>query len=102
MVLYLLDLPFFDGKDLRQQPLHALRAPLEKCLQAAPESSRVRFSQSFNADTDSLIASARKLSLEGIRGERKDACCASCRSADWIKLKCHQCQEFVIGGLPAH
>lgn len=98
MVLYLFDLPYFDGKDLCQQPLHARRALLEKCLQEAPESSRVRFSQAFDVDTDSLIASACKLGLEGIMGKRKDARYVSQRSPDWIKLKCHQRQEFVIGG----
>lgn len=98
IVLYLFDLPFFDGQDLRQHPLHARRALLEKCLRAAPESSHVRFSQAFDADTHSLIASACKLGLEGIMGKRKDSLYVSRRSADWIKLKCHQRQEFVIGG----
>jgi bifunctional non-homologous end joining protein LigD len=98
VVLYLFDLLFCDGKDLRQQPLHARRALLEKTLEAAPASSQVRFSQAFDVDTDSLIASACKLGLEGIMGKRKDSMYVSRRSPDWIKLKCHQRQEFVIGG----
>jgi DNA ligase D-like protein (predicted ligase)/DNA ligase D-like protein (predicted 3'-phosphoesterase) len=98
IVLYLFDLPYFDGQDLRQQPLYVRRALLEKCLQTAPYSSRIRFSLAFDADVDSLISSACKLGLEGIVGKRKYAPYVSRRSADWIKLKCHQRQEFVIGG----
>ena len=98
IVLYLFDLPYCDGKDLRQQPLHARRTLLEECLQKAASSAQIRFSPAFDADTDSLIASACKLGLEGIVGKRKDAPYVSRRSPDWIKLKCHQRQEFVIGG----
>lgn len=98
IVLYLFDLPYFDGKDLRQQPLHARRALLEQCLQSAPESLKVRFSQAFDADTDSLMASACKLGLEGIMGKRKNSPYVSRRTSDWVKLKCQQRQEFVIGG----
>ena len=98
VVLYLFDLPYFDGKDLRQQPLHVRRAVLEKCLKKAPESSNVRFSQAFDEDSGSLLASACKLGLEGIVGKRKDAPYVSGRSPDWIKLKCQHRQEFVIGG----
>ncbi len=98
IVLYLFDLPYFDGKDLRQQPLYVRRALLEKCLQTAPDSSRIRFSQAFDADAGSLMSSACKLGLEGIVGKRKDAPYVSRRSTDWIKLKCQQRQEFLIGG----
>ena len=98
IVLYLFDLPFFQGKDLRQQPLHARRSLLENCLQTAAESSRIRFSQAFDEDIGSLMASACKLGLEGIVGKRKDSPYVSRRTPDWIKLKCHQRQEFVIGG----
>ncbi len=101
VVLHLFDLPYFDGKDLRQQPLHVRRAVLEKCLQKAPASSRVRFSQAFDEDTGSLLASACKLGLEGIVGKRKDSPYVSRRSPDWIKLKCQHRQEFVIGGYTA-
>jgi len=36
--------------------------------------------------------------LEGFIGKRADAPYPSGRSADWIKLKCLQRQEFVVGG----
>ena len=37
-------------------------------------------------------------SLEGVIGKRADSPYVSARSPAWIKLKCTQRQEFVIGG----
>ena len=39
-----------------------------------------------------------QLGLEGVIGKRADAPYVSARSSSWIKLKCTQRQEFVIGG----
>ncbi|MES2949012.1 MAG: DNA ligase D [Pseudomonadota bacterium] len=100
VVLYLFDAPYCDGRDLRQVPLHERRALLQKCLATAgaSSSSQVRFSPAFEADSDSLMASACRLGLEGIMGKRSDAHYVSRRTRDWIKLKCHLRQEFVVGG----
>jgi len=97
VVLYLFDLPYFNGHDLRELPLERRRAVLEALLLSAP-SDRVRFSQAFDAAPDGIIASACKLGLEGIIAKRRSSGYQSARSADWIKLKCGLRQEFVIGG----
>ncbi|KAF1045528.1 MAG: Multifunctional non-homologous end joining protein LigD [Xylophilus sp.] len=44
------------------------------------------------------MASACRIGFEGVIGKRRDAPYASRRNGDWIKLKCSQRQEFVIGG----
>ena len=98
IVLYLFDLPFFDGYDLRACPLEARRAALKRAFEQPAESDRVRFSEEFNADPRSLIASACKLGLEGLIAKRRDSPYMSGRAASWVKLKCQQRQEFVIGG----
>jgi len=97
VVLYLFDLPFFDGHDLRALPLVRRRAVLEDLLLSAP-SDRVRFSEAFDAAPHGIVASACKLGLEGIVVKRRSSSYQSARSADWIKLKCGLRQEFVIGG----
>ena len=97
MVLYLFDMPFFNGRDLREVPLDARRALLQQTL-ASVSSQQVRFSEAFDADPHALIASACKLGLEGLIAKRRDSPYVSRRSADWVKLKCQQRQEFVIGG----
>jgi bifunctional non-homologous end joining protein LigD len=45
-----------------------------------------------------VVASACKLGLEGVIAKRLDSTYVSRRSTAWIKLKCSQRQEFVIGG----
>ena len=109
IVYYLFDLPFFDGRDLRALPLetrretlqHTLERAIARPLQGSPKaltSDPVRFSESFPGAPDALLASARKLGLEGVIGKRSGSAYRSGRSADWVKLKCSQRQEFVIGG----
>lgn len=48
-----------------------------------------------------VLASACKLGLEGDVAKRRTSTYRSSRSADWVKLKCSQRQEFVIGGYTA-
>jgi len=92
------DLPYFDGQDLRQVPLTARRAQLQQCLAASNTSDRVKFSESFTVPPQGLLHKACELHLEGLIGKRADAPYTSSRSPNWIKLKCTQRQEFVIGG----
>ena len=97
VILYLFDLPYVSGHDLRRAPLQARRQVLKRILWANP-SEQVRFSEEFSAAPQSVLASACKLGLEGVIAKRRSAVYRSARSADWIKLKCSQRQEFVIGG----
>ena len=97
IVFYLFDLPYCDGEDLREQPLEVRRAKLQAIL-AERSAEQVRFSEAFDAPAESVKASACKLGLEGVIGKRRDAAYRSGRNTDWIKLKCLQRQEFVIGG----
>ena len=60
--------------------------------------SSVRFSEGFDGAAESVLASACKLGLEGVIGKRSGSTYRSGRTSDWIKLKCGQRQEFVIGG----
>ena len=101
IVLYLFDVPYFDGYDLRACLLDARRALLKRTLEAANFVSvpdRIRFSEEFNADPRSLIASACKMGLEGLIAKRRDATYVSRRASSWLKLKCQLRQQFVIGG----
>ena len=98
---YLFDVPYFDGHDLRGQPVEARRALLRQLLQSLPASPRVRFSDTLDATPRQLLAHACKLGLEGVIGKRRGSPYVTRRSGDWIKLKCGQRQEFVIGGYTA-
>ncbi|MBK5001866.1 DNA ligase D [Pseudomonas sp. S31] len=94
---YLFDLPYLAGQDLRPMPLQDRRQALEQLLRKNA-SERLKYSESFDQPVDSLLASACQLELEGLIGKRADSPYTGKRSADWIKLKCKQRQEFVIVG----
>lgn len=96
-ILYLFDVPFQSGFDLRAVPLSARRALLARVL-ATRKSDSVRFSDEFKDDPANIVASACRLGLEGVIAKRADSLYVSRRSTDWIKLKCGKRQEFVVGG----
>ncbi len=64
-VLYLFDVPYHAGFDLRAAPLAGRRALLAGIL-AQRKSATVRFSEEFNEDPASIVASACRLGLEGV------------------------------------
>jgi bifunctional non-homologous end joining protein LigD len=98
IVYYLFDLPYCGGYDLRHVALAQRRALLERILAAGGPSPRVRFSQALDGAPRQVVAAACRLGLEGVIGKRADAGYVSRRTRDWIKLKCGQRQEFVVGG----
>ncbi|MCC8391358.1 DNA ligase D [Paraburkholderia sp. MMS20-SJTR3] len=97
IVIYLFDLPFLNGYDLRGVPLEQRRAILRALLEGVDERV-LRFSNDFAFSADELLKSACDMALEGIIGKRRDSHYVSGRSPSWIKLKCRRRQEFVIGG----
>ncbi|MBN3743088.1 MULTISPECIES: DNA ligase D [Burkholderia] len=97
VTLFVFDLPFLDGYDLRDAPLAARRRLLEPLL-AGSDPARLRYSPDLGDDIASLIASACDTGLEGLIGKRADSRYRGGRSPAWIKLKCRRRQEFVIGG----
>lgn len=97
MVYYLFDIPFYDGHDLRSVPLIERREFLRTLFETPPP-EQVRFSETFDAPAGDIVASACRMGLEGVIGKRKTGVYVSRRSGEWIKLKCSQRQEFVIGG----
>jgi bifunctional non-homologous end joining protein LigD len=96
MLLFLFDVPFYDGYDLRAVPLVERRA-LPRSILAKPPPP-IRFSEAFDAPPRDILASACEIGLEGVIGKRKASGYPARRSPDWIKLKCSKRQEFVIGG----
>ena len=100
IVYWVFDLPYVDGEDLREQPVETRRERLAALLtdDLAP---RLRFSESFDAPPRDLLASVSALGFEGLVGKHKGSTYVSRRSAEWIKLKSQQRQEFVIGGYTA-
>ena len=94
LVYFAFDLPYLDGFDLRALPL------LERKRLLAPlvPAGRIRYSEHLDGDGAAMLANACRLGLEGIVSKRADAPYTATRTRTWLKVKCGQRQEFVIGG----
>ncbi|HEY3875216.1 MAG TPA: DNA ligase D, partial [Candidatus Kapabacteria bacterium] len=95
---YIFDLLFLNGEDLRHQGLRERKELLKALFDSEGISPYLHFSEHFQEDGESFLKSARELGLEGIISKRLDRPYVAGRGYDWLKLKCVQNGEFVIGG----
>ena len=95
---YAFDLLQLDGKGLVSLLLEARKNVLEKLCAGAGDSG-IRYSGAIGGDANQLLREVQRRGLEGIIGKLRNAVYEpGRRSAAWIKLKCVNEQEFVIGG----
>ncbi len=95
---YAFDLLQLDGKSLVSVPLEARKNVLEKLCAGADDPS-IRYSGAIGGDARQLLNEVQRRGLEGIIGKlRHSVYEPGRRSGAWIKLKCVNEQEFVIGG----
>ena len=95
IVYYVFDAPYLKGQDIRELALTERKKRLAKALKDKPH---VKRSEHLSGDAKDVLEQACKLGLEGLIGKQADSTYASGRSRCWIKLKCRQRQDFVIGG----
>ena len=93
--LFLFDLIYLDGYDLRAVPLVERKRVLSEIVEV---NDRVRLSDTFRANGAEMLEAARQNGLEGIIAKRLDSKYESRRSDNWLKVKATNEQEFVIGG----
>jgi bifunctional non-homologous end joining protein LigD len=102
LIFFAFDLLFAGGEDLRRVPLADRKAQLKRMLAArnakAGQERRIRYVEHFEEDGDTMLQSARKLSLEGIVSKKLGALYQSGRSESWTKTKLRDGQEVVLGG----
>jgi bifunctional non-homologous end joining protein LigD len=78
-------------------PLLARKSVLEKLCADAGEP--IRYSDAIGGEAQRLLEEVKSLGLEGIIGKQHNSVYEpGRRSGAWIKLKCVNEQEFVIGG----
>lgn len=97
LVYVLFDAPWIDGEDWTGKPLQARRQALGELLEKT-EQGVLRFSESLHGQGDAFFRQACEHGLEGVISKRISARYRAGRSRDWVKSKCQQRQEFVIGG----
>ena len=96
LVYYVFDLLEVEGESLADLPLVERRKRLERLLDRRNRS--VRLSEAFD-DGAALLEAAEQQGLEGIVAKRLDSrYTQGKRTRDWLKIKTHGEQEFVIAG----
>ncbi len=98
LAYYVFDLVYLDGYDLTDVPLVERKRLLRGLLQDLPESGPVLYSDHIEGGSQEVFEHACMHNLEGIVAKRADAGYQQQRSRAWLKVKCMQRQEFVIGG----
>jgi bifunctional non-homologous end joining protein LigD len=92
---YAFDLLHLNGKDTRQLPLRERKALLAKALTFKDP---LRFTEHRETKGEAYYREACRKGWEGIIAKDGDSVYDSGRSSDWLKFKCINEQEFVIGG----
>ncbi|MFS0754891.1 DNA ligase D [Noviherbaspirillum sp. 1P10PC] len=98
LAYYAFDLPYLNGYDLRAMPLSQRKELLRTLLEKADPAGPVRYSDHLQGKVADAFSHACMHGLEGIMVKRADAPYAATRSESWLKVKCQQRQEFVVGG----
>ena len=94
---YAFDLLQLDGKSLIGVPLEARKNVLEQLCAEADDP--IRYSGAIGSDAKRLLEEVQRRGLEGIIGKQRNSVYEpGRRSGAWVKLKCVNEQEFVIGG----
>lgn len=99
-VYFLFDITHAGGHDLTRATLTDRKAYLQRLLRATPEiESTLRFSDHIVGRGPVVAQEASKHGMEGIISKRADSKYrAGRRSADWLKVKFVNREEFIIGG----
>ncbi len=98
LLYYVFDLLYLDGFDLSSVPLEVRKDTLKQLLGLVPRAPTIRYSDHVVGDGAAFYREACRLGLEGMISKRRLAPFRPGRGHDWIKVKCLQRQEFVVGG----
>ncbi len=97
MVFIGFDLLYLDGVNITLGPLIE-RKDLLKAVLTRSRSKHLRYSEHMASDGATVLKEACSFGLEGIISKRTDRPYRSGRNGEWLKSKCLQTDEFVIGG----
>ncbi len=92
------DLLFHEGEDLRGRPLSERKTLLDATFAKLPAKGVLRLADQIQSEDPQLLSRVCNQHLEGLVAKRIDSPYRGDRSPDWLKIKCHREQEFVVGG----
>jgi bifunctional non-homologous end joining protein LigD len=97
LVYFVFDLLEQDGENLEKLPLSERKARLEKLL-AAADDPLIQYSDHIVGHGEKVLKAMCEAHQEGVIAKRADAPYRHDRTREWLKVKCLNRQEFVIGG----
>ena len=99
LIYFVFDLLFAEGEDLQKVPLRERKATLERIIKKLDDDSLIRYVEHFDASGESVLETARQMSLEGIVSKQLGDIYRP-GQRDWTKTKCRAGQEVVLGACP--
>jgi bifunctional non-homologous end joining protein LigD len=98
LTYFVFDLLYLNGFDLRPVPLLERKQLLEELLgDKAGRSAAIRYSDHVAGSGAEMLRRACQAGAEGVVSKRADSTYASGRGKAWLKSKCRQGQELVLG-----
>src|SRR5256885_5154801 len=95
-MIFVFDILWRDGEDLRRKPYDERRKVLAQVLRRPP--AGVRISDQLDAPGAEALERARRGGAEGIIAKRRTSVYEPRRSKEWLKIKVVNEQEFVVIG----
>jgi bifunctional non-homologous end joining protein LigD len=92
------DLLYLNGRDVRNLPLEQRKELLRELLGGLDEASPLRYAEHVAGGSADFYSRACVSDLEGIVCKRAASRYVPGRGREWVKVKCRQTQEFVVGG----
>lgn len=92
---YAFDLMYVNGRDTQNVPLRHRKALLKRALQY---DDPLRYEIHRNTEGEAFLKEACQKGWEGLIAKQAQAAYVHSRSNKWLKFKCVNQQEFVIGG----
>lgn len=92
------DLLYLNGQSLIERPLEERKAILKELLESLESDEVIRYSDHVEGQGEKFQQQACRLHLEGMISKRRNQPYRAGRGLDWVKVKCLQTNEYVIGG----
>ncbi len=98
LVYFVFDLLEEDGEPLERLPITERKTRLKALLDRMGPNPFIQYSEHVQGHGEKVFAAMCEAGQEGVIAKRADAPYRHDRSRDWLKIKCINRQEFVIGG----
>lgn len=99
LIYYIFDILYLDKYNLTNLPLFIRKQILKSCFtDLSIDNKLIRYSDDLQGGIKFMFKKLCKSGYEGVIAKNANSCYSSFRSKNWLKIKCINKQEFVIGG----